>query len=176
MTTYPQNIIKNPHTYYRENGLAKHKMPLPPGFIEVDEVADIGAGIRPVQWRNFKRHVCVEPHPAYCDKLEAAGYETVCATAQEYLSTCKPIEAIYLLDVIEHMHKNDGWHVIGLALEKATKQIIIYTPKGFLPQDEDAWGLGGDHWQKHRSGWLPGEFEGWRIGFHGRGFWAVYDV
>ncbi len=176
MALYEHQKIRNPDNYYRPDGLVKHIMPRPPGLIECDVVADIGAGIRPMQWYQPKRHICVEPYPPYREKLEQCGYETVGATAIEFLGTCKPIEAIYMLDVIEHMHKDDGWRAIGLALEKATVQVVLFTPKGFLKQDEDGWGMGGDHWQKHRSGWLPGEFEGWRIRFHSFGFQAVYDV
>jgi hypothetical protein len=42
--------------------------------------------------------------------------------------------------------------------------------------DSNGDGTGTKNMVGDYSGWLPGEFEGWRIGFHGRGFWAVFDV
>jgi hypothetical protein len=73
------------------------------------------------------------------------------------------IEAIFLLDVIEHMEKEEGKRVIELAQQVAQRQIVLYTPYGFMEQTHDKWGLGGDEWQIHRSGWVPEEFPGWYI-------------
>lgn len=167
---------KLPQGYWLPNGLAKHTLPRPEGLIECDDVLDIGAGVRPMPWFKPKNHVCVEPYLPYCEKLDAAGYLFCLSTAKEYLTECPPVEQIFLLDVIEHMHKNEGLEVIELMLEKATQQIVIYTPKGFMQQDEDNWGLGGDHWQKHRSGWLPGEFPDWRCSWYAKGFFAIKNL
>jgi hypothetical protein len=172
MTRHKRQVL--PPGYWLKNGLAKHDLPRPPGLIECDSVADIGAGVRPMQWYQPKLHICVEPHETYYYKLLNAGYKATLVTAEFYLSHTEPIEAIYMLDVIEHMYKDDGWRCVALAMEKAIKQIVIYTPKGFMHQDEDGWDMGGDHWQKHRSGWLPGEFPGWQTSFYGRGFFAIW--
>ena len=79
-----------------------------------------------------------------------------------------------MLDVLEHMHKNEGIEVIELAKKKAIKQIVIFTPKGFVQQTVDSWNMGGEYWQTHRSGWLPGEFPGWDISFYDEGFFAIW--
>ena len=159
---------------WRDDGLIKHNLPAPAGLIEVETVIDVGAGIRPMQWYQPRRHICLEPHDRYCDKLRNAGYAYVQATA----SVLKDMtaEGVYLLDVIEHMEKHEGLEIIELAKKAATKQVIIYTPKGFLEQEGDAWGFGGDYWQKHRSGWLPGEFPGWLIEIYARSFFAIWNV
>ncbi len=151
-------------------------MPRPRGMLEVDNVYDIGAGIRPIQWYRPRRHLCVEPCKQYIDRLEAAGYETAQQTALQFLTHAEPVEAIYMLDVIEHMHKDEALQVIKLAQRKAKKQLIIFTPHGFLEQIDDGWGLGEDSWQTHRSGWLPTEFPGYLTYRHGRGFFAVFTV
>ena len=155
------------------NGLIKSRMPRPPMLVEVDTVYDIGAGMRPIQWYQPKRHLCIEPCAQYVQKLQAAGFETVLQTGLEFLQDADAAESIYMLDVIEHMEKDDAAEVVRLAREKATKQIIIFTPFGFMEQVDDGWGLGEDDWQTHRSGWLPDEFPDYVTWRHGLGFFAV---
>jgi len=167
--------------------IVKHTLPPPPGLIECDSVLDIGAGIRPMQWYTPKEHICAEPFRPYVEILRAAGYVVFMQTAQQFLNDvnfagCYPVQgwaempdAVYLLDVLEHMHKVDGMDVIELAQKCAKKQVVIFTPKGFTEQTEDVWNLGGEYWQTHRSGWLPGEFPGWAISFFDEGFFAVWS-
>ena len=157
--------------------LLEHNLIRPDGLIECDSVLDIGAGIRPMNWYAPHNHTCVEPYEPYAKILKQHGYATWVGTALDILSYDWPeaakFEAIYLLDVIEHMEKEQGLEVIEKAELQSTKQIVIYTPTGFMAQEGDSWGLGGDEWQKHRSGWLPEEFPGWDIQFHGKSFFAV---
>lgn len=142
-------------------------VPRPDGLLEVDTVLDIGAGLRPIGWYKPKQHICVEPHGPYADRLEAAGYKVLKMTAHRALETdawgdhC----AVYMLDVIEHMTRSEGEEILARLREIGPKQIVIFTPTGFMPQEHDAWHLGGEHWQTHRSGWLPADFPGWRISY-----------
>ncbi len=162
-----------------ENGLVASGLPRPAGLIEGDTVLDIGAGLRPMPWYTPKRHVCVEPHPPYADRLKAAGYEVWCETALSAIETIKSwvpgsIDAIYMIDVIEHMTREQGMDVLKVLAWLEPKQIVVFTPHGFLPQEGDAWGLGGEHWQRHRSGWKPADFPGWAIEhYNGMQFFAV---
>ncbi len=162
--------------YWRPNGLAKHTLVAPDGLIHCDDVVDIGAGLRPMQWYTPKSHLCVDAFVPYRDKLEEAGYSCWLGTAKAYLSTGVKHEAIYLLDVIEHMEKEEGQEVVKLALKAATVQIVVFTPKGFMEQNEDAWGYGGHYWQTHRSGWTKDDFPDWRFQSHVNMFFASYDV
>ncbi len=151
------------------NVLRSHTLPRPHGLIEVDFVVDIGAGIRPMQWYAPKRHLCVEPFGPYADVLVENGVEVVRQTAAAGLRDLKEsggCDAVYMLDVIEHMAKPTALDAIGLAVEVARKQVVIFTPYGFMRQTEDAWGMGGETWQTHRSGWLPSDFS-WRFGHRG---------
>jgi hypothetical protein len=161
------------------NGLILHNLEPPRGLIECDTVLDIGCGLRPMNWYTPRHHICVEPHQPYLDRIAAVGgYECVLATASEALSHVKPgkVDAIYLLDVIEHMTREDGHNVIRLTLMAQPKQIVIFTPVGYMKQDgADPWGLDGDKWQRHRSGWTPEDFDtSWATSFYGRGFFAVW--
>ena len=154
------------------SGLARHDLPRPDGLIECDVVLDIGPGIRPMQWYKPERHICIEPYGPYAVRLEVARYEVIRKTAIEALQTPREGHAVYMLDVIEHMEKAEGQEVVDLA-KRGAKQVVIYTPNGFLKQEGDAWKMGGEHWQKHRSGWVPDDFPGWTIQHHDIGFFAV---
>ena len=151
-----------------------HTLPPPPNLREYPTVFDIGAGVRPMTWYKPRRHVCVEPYGPYADVLKAHGYEVWPVTALTALYNLKaePV-AIYLLDVIEHMERDEALRVLELAQEIAD-EIVVYTPLGFLPQTTDEWGYGGDDWQTHRSGWSPADFPGWEITHYLRGFYAVW--
>lgn len=162
-----------PDDQWRADGLQKHNLPRPDGLIECSTVLDIGAGIRPMQWYKPDHHICVEPYKPYCDLLEKAGYVVFNATAEIALKELEA-PAIYLLDVIEHLEKDLALEVIELAKQKAYRQLVIYTPMGFMEQDEDGWDLGGDEWQTHRSGWLPNEFPDWNTYRYARGFFAIW--
>lgn len=155
--------------------IEEHTLKRPKGLIEVDTVLDVGAGIRPMQWYKPKRHVCLEPHQPYASVLDGNGYNVHQGTAWAYLSMTNEMwDAIYFLDVIEHMNKTVGRNVLVLAAEKAKTQVIVYAPFGFVEQEGDAWGMGGEHWQAHRSGWMPEDFEGWDIERNGKeGFFAI---
>jgi hypothetical protein len=128
-----------------------------------------------MRWYVPERHICADPHEPYVEVLRQFGYEAHHKNAIEALSLIEA-EAIYFLDVIEHMDRDLGTRVIELALSKPHKQIVIYTPIGFVEQREDCWGLGGEYWQTHRSGWMPADFPGWTIEtFKREGFFAIHE-
>ena len=131
----PENCsVRPPKEEWLANGLIENSLDRPQGLIECDTVLDIGSGIRPMQWYKPKTHICVEGYRTYCEKLSEAGFQVVHEEAQAYLRDMEldleTVEAIYLLDVIEHMHKLEGEEVVKLAQGVATKQVIIYTPFG----------------------------------------------
>lgn len=162
--------------YWLENGLARHTLVEPQGLIHCDNIWDVGAGIRPMQWYDLKRHICVEPYEPYAKKLSECGFQVIQETALVALRRPETVEAIYLLDVIEHMEKDEGKEVVELAKTKASVQVVVFTPNGFMEQDEDAWGMSGDYWQTHKSGWTRDDFKGWRFQPYGKMFFATYDV
>ena len=65
----------------------------------------------------------------------------------------RQFDACVALDVIEHLTKEDGLKLIQDMEQIARKRVVIFTPKGFLPQrhavDNDL--------QVHLSGWEPEE-------------------
>lgn len=151
-----------PEGYWLPNGLTRYVGPRVLDLIACESVIDVGAGLRPVEWNTDARRLCVEPYWLYADRLRAAGFNVIQAIAVDVLPWLRA-DAIYMLDVIEHMERAEGELALELALKAARRQVVIYTPFGFLPQERDGWELGGDHWQKHRSGWTPDDFPGWSI-------------
>ena len=124
-----------------------------------ETLLDVGAGIRPQTLIACRRHVCAEPHGPYADVLTAHGYEVIESPAP-FVFDAVEADTVCFFDVIEHMERADGLR----SLEKAratARQVVVFTPLGFMEQEGDAWGMGGEFWQKHRSGWTPDDFPDW---------------
>lgn len=152
---------------------------------------DVGAGIRPQQMIYCKQHLCAEPHDEYADLLAHHGYTVLRMTGVQALERWRgPLDTVVALDVLEHMERAEGERFVRLAVERAARQVVILTPLGFMPQDGgregdltvDPWGMQGQQWQKHRSGWRPEDFPGWTCEIdrnfndgHGA-FFAVHDA
>lgn len=142
-------------------------------------VLDIGAGIRPQTLVRADKHVCVEPFRPYADWLRERGFAVIEKKASDALKPVRQAEHIVMLDVLEHMERDEGELVLRLAKERARKQIVVFTPLGFMGQEFDVWGMGGHEWQRHRSGWTPDDFPGWEHivdeNFH-EGFGAFFAI
>lgn len=144
-------------------------------ILPVNIVGDIGCGIRPQDFIKPRYHLCVDPHQQYLeffkDKQSTGSNFTFInadwsRTVQVFPSNS--IETIFLLNVIEHLEKDTALKLLKETQKIVTKQIVIFTPLGFIEQnretDKDAWGLDGGKWQEHKSGWLPEDFgEGWEF-------------
>lgn len=64
------------------------------------------------------------------------------------------VDSVTLIDVIEHFEKETAFEVLSQVEKIAAKKVIIFTPRGFFRQlDIDHYGLGGETYQRHRSGW-----------------------
>lgn len=82
-------------------------------------------------------------------------------------------ECVLASDLIEHLTKEEGLTLIDKMETIAQKRIIIFTPRGFVHQDE----YEDNPWQEHKSGWEVAEMreKGYDIiGIHG---WkAIWDI
>jgi len=173
---------------------------------EAEVVLDIGCGIMPQKYLRPRVHICCEPFQQYVEHLQQKvareydrSYVIVNAPWSEAVRIFPPksVDTVFLVDVIEHLEKSEALELLGRTEALARKQIVLFTPLGFLPQEDldgkDAWGLDGGAWQEHKSGWAPEDFDSsWRIYaskvFHtadcfGRAFetpygamWAIKDV
>jgi len=79
-------------------------------------------------------------------------------------------DAVLALEVIEHLPKNAGLSFLADLEKIASRQVLVSTPVGFMeksPKCRDS--LEGEL-RKHRSGWLPREFED--LGYRTRGHYG----
>ena len=133
---------------------------------------DIGCGIRPQDFIKTKVQVCCDPCVQYVERLQKSlkedktrHYVILNAAWSEVVSLFPPksVDSVFLLDVIEHLEKEEAIRLLKLTEEIARIQIAIFTPLGFMPQKhpdgKDAWGFDGGLWQEHRSGWEPDDFD-----------------
>jgi len=141
---------------------------------QVDIVLDIGPGIAPMNYFRPKFHILLEPFDEYVKILNHrfandGSVFVMTGTAQKLMDSFAPnsVDTVFLLDVIEHLPKDDGLNLLAHAERVARRQVIIFTPLGFMPQtvhegEKDGWGLGGASVQEHLSGWIPEDFDdGW---------------
>jgi glycosyltransferase involved in cell wall biosynthesis/2-polyprenyl-3-methyl-5-hydroxy-6-metoxy-1,4-benzoquinol methylase len=150
---------------------------------QTEVVADIGCGIVPMNYFRPKLHIMIEPWSEYTDILayRHSGDKTVLILKLKALEALQglasnSVDSIFMLDVIEHIEKEEGYQVIKECERVARQQVIIFTPLGFMFQiveegGKDGWGLSGGHLQDHLSGWLPEDFsKDWTFyickGFH----------
>ena len=133
---------------------------------------DIGPGIRPQKHVLPLVHICIEPFAPYIERMrEGAGNDPrfvfLNSTWQEGLAKLpdNSVDSVFLLDVIEHIEKEEGLELIRQMRRVARSQVMIFTPLGYMPQDyedpgkKDRWGMDGGYWQTHRSGWEPSDFD-----------------
>jgi len=139
-------------------------------------VLDIGCGIYPINFFVPKLHIMVEPWSEYVEILKDrykldSRILIFQASAIEMLKTLadKSVDSVFLLDVIEHLEKDEGKSLLFELERVALQQIVIFTPLGYMPQHvetnkRDRWGLSGGDYQEHKSGWLPEDFGGdWKF-------------
>jgi hypothetical protein len=65
----------------------------------------------------------------------------------------KSFDVVICFDVLEHLKKSDSLKVMAMCEGIARKAVCLEMPLGFIPQNMDIIGAGGDHWQTHRSTW-----------------------
>lgn len=130
---------------------------------EIVSVLDVACGLSlkskyiPAQIR-----VGVDIHEPYFEHIEADVPYVVLKHDIRKLKeifVSKSFDIVIALDIIEHITKEEGLELMRQCEEIARKAVIFETPKGYIPQNIDIQGHGGDTWQTHRSGWEPNEFE-----------------
>jgi predicted SAM-dependent methyltransferase len=139
---------------------------------QVDVVLDIGCGIMPQRYIRPLVHICCEPFVQYVDHLMDKvkneydrNYVVIHANWAEAVKLFPPksVDTVILVDVIEHLEKEEALRLLKETEKLVRRQLAIFTPIGFLPQShpdgKDAWGLDGGQWQEHKSGWQPDDFD-----------------
>jgi hypothetical protein len=136
-----------------------------------NSVLEIGPGVRifELTFTPLLR-VFIEPSLEYVKNLDsqtsaAKGKLIIKCDAITILNSLQEnsFEIVICSDVLEHLTKEDGQILIREMLRVASKQVIVFTPLGFMPQHMDSpgidpWGFSEVELQTHLSGWEPEEF------------------
>ena len=132
-------------------------------------VLDVGCGVG-VTLKEFccPFKIGVDAHRPYLENAELGEqFIRLNLTAERLSELFLPnsLDSVTLIDVIEHFDKEVAFDVLRQVEEIAVKKVIVFTPKGFFQQiDVDHYGLGGEYYQKHRSGWEIEDFQ--KLGYN----------
>lgn len=120
--------------------------------------------------------VGIDVHRPYLERFpRQAGLFPVCLDARELGRVFLPrtFDAVVFFDSLEHFTREEGLAVLEAAEAIAAKRVIVFTPRGFFPQEAwDYYAAGGEAYQTHRSGWEVQDFlaRGYRVtvleGYH----------
>lgn len=139
---------------------------------------DIGCGLAPHVVPESAEHICVDPYQPYLDRVAATpGWKVPMRYVQATWDGAVKerlvagVDRVFLFDVIEHLPKEEGQRLLVETLKQEPKQVVLFTPIGFMPQEtdrnpNDPWVIKDGDWQTHRSGWVPDEFPDWFILSH----------
>lgn len=129
---------------------------------KVKTVLDVGCGLSlKSQYIDAQVRVGIDIYRPYLERIEAqVPYAVINADAIELdrLFLSRSFDLVLLLDIVEHLEKGAALRLMDMAEEIARVAVIVETPKGYIPQNIDIWGHGGDTYQTHRCSWEPEEF------------------
>lgn len=146
---------------------------------DCESVLDVGTGLMSsLELVPCRIKLGLDAHRPYLEKrrLSDAVPVNASATDLERLFVPGAVDLVTLIDVIEHFEKPEAREVLRQAATVAARRVVLFTPRGEFPQaDYDAFGLGGEDYQRHRSAWEPGDLAdlGFRVvvlrGYHTAG-------
>jgi hypothetical protein len=126
---------------------------------QCDSVLDLGCGSNsPVRrCSNLKHKIGIEGYAPYLEESKSKGIHTnyILGNIMDQSFPKKSFDAVLMLEVLEHLSKEDGLRMLAKIEQWARKVIIISAPNGFLPQNA----IDGNQYQKHLSGWRTYEFK-----------------
>ncbi|HDZ00225.1 MAG TPA: methyltransferase domain-containing protein [Nitrospirae bacterium] len=120
---------------------------------DCETVLDLGCGpSSPLQYcKNIKYSVGIEVFKPYYEKtkMKQIHTETINNEITELCFNKNSFEAVILIEVLEHLPKEEGKQILKKAEKWAKKKVIVSTPNGFIHQIT----LDNNPRQKHLSGW-----------------------
>ncbi len=126
---------------------------------DCESVLDIGCGpSSPLQYcRNIKYSVGVEPFKPYLEESKKKKIHTkyINKRIEDLDFPEGSFDAVIMVDILEHLSKEEGKKLLAKAEKWANKKIIINTPNGFIGQ----LGIDNNPYQKHQSGWTYEEMK-----------------
>jgi hypothetical protein len=141
-------------------------------------VLDVGTGLMSsLELVDCPVKLGLDAHRPYLEARRAADAVPIHASATDLERLFVPgaVDLVTLIDVIEHFEPDVAREVLRQAESVAGRRVVLFTPRGEFPQEAfDAFGLGGEAYQQHRSSWEPEDLSalGYRVyvlaGYHDR--------
>lgn len=131
-------------------------------------VLDVGAGLakyHPILMDRGCNLTLIDAHKPYLDErvsrwpqIETIEGDVTHAALWDLVIDKRRWDVALAIDFIEHLERDHAQDVIDDMRDLAPK-VILFVPEGNHPQDTDHYGMGGDHWQTHRSVWYDKDLE-----------------
>lgn len=101
----------------------------------------------------------IDAHAPYVEEARRRhpGSWFIHADALDAVRWVRPVDAVLLVDFLEHLTRDDAEELIRVTKLVARERIVLFVPLGDHPQTCDVFGMGADHWQTHRSTWEPAD-------------------
>jgi hypothetical protein len=126
---------------------------------DCDSVLDVGTGLmHSLDLVACRVKLGLDAHRPYLERRERGGAVPINASALDLERLFVPgaVDLVTLIDVLEHFEPQDAREVLRQAAAVAGRRVLLFTPRGHFPQAGfDAFGLGGEELQRHRSSWEP---------------------
>ncbi|MBW7454715.1 class I SAM-dependent methyltransferase [Paenibacillus sepulcri] len=130
-----------------------------------DSLLDVGSGLCTLlEYMNFNHIVAMDIHRPYLMNRQYNGSHVIPLNADanqmSRLFVPDSVSAVSFIDSIEHFTKQEGLALLQSADEIARHHVIVFTPRGYFPQDDvDHYGMNGEIFQAHHSGWEAEELD-----------------
>lgn len=130
---------------------------------EIISVLDVACGLSfKSKFIDAQIRVGVDIHEDYFTHIESeVPYVVIKHDVRKLNEIFVPnsFDVVIALDIIEHLEKEESLDMIKQCETIARKSVILETPEGYIPQNIDVQGHGGDEWQTHRCGWEVDELK-----------------
>jgi 2-polyprenyl-3-methyl-5-hydroxy-6-metoxy-1,4-benzoquinol methylase len=147
----------------KEDWQKNHIPTLFPDLPKVESILDVGCGLSlKSKYIPANIRVGVDIYPEYFNHIDAhVPYVAIKYDARHLGEIFQPksFDLVIAMDIIEHLYKGDALSMIKQCESIARVAVILETPEGFIPQDMDITGHGGNEYQTHRCGWAKKELE-----------------
>lgn len=130
-----------------------------------DSLLDVGSGLCILlEYMNFNHIVAMDIHRPYLMNRQYNAGHVIPLNADAHqmsrLFVPDSVSAVSFIDSIEHFTKQEGLALLQSADVIARHHVIVFTPRGYFPQDDvDHYGMNGEIYQAHHSGWEPEELD-----------------
>lgn len=98
---------------------------------------------------------CIDAHRDAVEACRALGLEAIFADVRDIPKRFAKasFDIAWCIDVLEHLEREEALRLLSSLSTIARRQIVVFLPLGFFPQDRDPGGFAEPELVKHRSFW-----------------------